>query len=368
VTRYRAGIVGLGRMGWLYDAAVYDRAQARPPAVRDPTGALTTLPPLMAGSPSPAAHPGREGLPQSYAEAFWLHPQTELVAGCDTAPDRRAAFGAHYGIAALYHDYRDCLRAEGLDIVAITSTADLRPDATQFAVECGARAIITEKPMAASLAGADVMVEVCARAGVPLACGNISVSHPAFGNARAQLEHGAIGSVLSLDTGTALAQHNPWIYLVDSPAVWVVGTGDAAPATAPEREFRGAGLIRFQSGVTGSVRPGAPLLRLTGERGELTFDGHAFRLWQDVVTVAGPTRVEVPFPTPNLAGEWSALYTVDDAVACLERGGEPRVSGRRVRDAMEIELALRESQRRGHVRVDLPLADRSLRLHYDWFR
>jgi hypothetical protein len=46
----------------------------------------------------------------------------------------------------------------------------------------------------------------------------------------------------------------------------------------------------------------------------------------------------------------------------IESGGEPLCNGEAGRQALEIAIALRESHRRGGARVDLPLADRSLRL------
>ena len=63
----------------------------------------------------------------------------------------------------------------------------------------------------------------------------------------------------------------------------------------------------------------------------------------------------MPFPEPQVLGEWSILYGVEDVIRCHEQGGEPRVSGRRVRDAMEIEIGLRESHRAGNMKVALPL-------------
>ena len=83
---------------------------------------------------------------------------------------------------------------------------------------------------------------------------------------------------------------------------------------------------------------------------------------------AGTERVEMPFPEPQMPGEWSILYGVDDVIHCREQGGEPRVSGRRVREAMEIQIGLRESHRAGNVKVKLPLPDRSLGMVYEWFR
>ena len=47
---------------------------------------------------------------------------------------------------------------------------------------------------------------------------------------------------------------------------------------------------------------------------------------------------------------------------------EPKNSGRRVAVAIETEIALKLSSDQGGKRIDFPVADRSLRLNYDWFR
>lgn len=360
---YRAGIVGLGWMGWLYDVAT------RPSTALGPSGTPAGLPPLRADrDPPPMAHPGKEGLTSTYAGALVAHPQTELVAACEPDEERLAAFGRRYGVTALYADYRHMLEIERLDFVAVATRTDIRPDVTCLAVACGARGVTTEKPMAHTLAEADRMVEVCAQAGVPLSCGAISVNHPAFVRAKALLDGGMLGRILSLETSSAAAQHNGWLYLIDSPAAWVFGVAADEEAVRANREFTGAGVIQFGSGAPGFLRPGAPFVRITCERGELTFDWRRFRLWLDVESPGGTSRVEVPFAEPQLLGEWSPLYGVDDVLQCIERGGEPRVSGRRVRDAMEIEIGLRESHRQGNVKLPLPLANRSLGLVYAWFR
>ena len=51
-----------------------------------------------------------------------------------------------------------------------------------------------------------------------------------------------------------------------------------------------------------------------------------------------------------------------DLLACIETGKEPNCSGADALHALEIAMAMRESHRRGGVRVELPLTDRSLRI------
>ncbi len=360
---YRAGVIGLGWMGWLYDVAT------RPPTNLGPGAAPKGMPELRPDrDPPPMAHPGKEGLTDSHAGGLIAHPRTELVAGSETNEERLAAFGEHYGVSALYTDYREMLRSERLDFVCVCTRTDDRPEATVLAVECGAKGILTEKPMAHTLAEADRMVDVCRDAGVPLACGPISVGHPAFQCVKELIDGGAIGRVLSFESDSVLAQHNAWMYLIDREAEWVLGVADDEDVVANNREFSGSGIIGFSDGLIGSIRVGAPFVRITGETGELVFNWNRFRLFQDVAGPAGAERVEVALPEPGFLGEWSTLYSIDNVIQCIGGGAEPRVSGRRVRDAIEIQIAMRESHRMGGVRVDLSLADRSLGMTYDWFR
>jgi hypothetical protein len=86
-------------------------------------------------------------------------------------------------------------------------------------------------------------------------------------------------------------------------------------------------------------------------------------------TLAGKRQVEMPWPEPQFVKPYGAIYALADVLDCLAgRLDEPKNSGRRVAVAVEVEVALKASSARGGVRVDLPLADRSQGLNYDWFR
>ena len=121
-----------------------------------------------------------------------------------------------------------------------------------------------------------------------------------------------------------------------------------------------------------AIRPGGPMLRVSGANGEISFErrGRGWRIWRDVKSLTGPTRrVEVPWPDPKFIGSYGAVYCLDDALRCLAGDlDEPKNSGRRVAQAIEVEIALKLSSARGGERVELPLADRSLGLNYAWFR
>lgn len=368
MTQYRAAVIGLGWMGMLYDLArrIPDRFEVDD--VDRPTPPLDVHHRFLYHD-----HPGFEGLPDTYAEALHGRPEIELVAGADRDPKRLRVFGERYGVRARYTDAAQLLRQERPQIVAICTNTKHRAELTCLAVECGARGIFTEKPMAHTLEEADRMVAACAAAGVPLSCGAITTTHPSFGHAKKLLKEGAIGELVSIEASGPCAQHQNWSYFLDSPPAWVAGIGDAPRRESGSDEFAGQGLLVAQDGLVLHFRKGAPGVRLSGSRGEMSFDfGTGWRLWQEVeIRGAKPNKgmAQMPWPPPQFVPPYGGVYSLADVMDCLAgKLDEPKNSGRRVAVALEVEIALKCSAAQGGARVELPLADRSLGLHYDWFR
>lgn len=365
--KYRAGVIGLGWMGMLSDLA---------PRIWDPYNVDDV------DRPTPELdvhrkfhfheHHSNESVPHSWAEVMWDRPEVDLIAGADRDQKRLKAFGERYGNKALYTNAEEMLRAEKLDVVAIATNTKGRADLTCLAVECGVKGIATEKPMAHTLEEANRMVKACADAGVPLCCGAIPVNHPAYAKAKELVKSGAIGEILSIEADAPMAQKQYWSYFVDGMPTWVIGVGDRERRESGSNEFTGQGIMVTVDDQFVHFRKGGALVRVTGAAGEIQLhQGHpgGWRLWQDIDTLNGRQRVEMPWPEPQLVGGYNAVYGLADIIDCLEgRLDEPKNSGRRVIVALEVEIALKQSSARGGVRVDLPLKDRSLGLYYDWFR
>ena len=375
MAKYRAGVIGLGWMGMLYDMAERIGDFFNIDDVDRPTPELNIHRKIYHHE-----HPGKEGLPTSYAEALWNRPDVDLIAAADRDQKRLKAFEERYAISTLYTDATEMLRTEKLDIVAVATNVKGRADLTCLAVENGAKGIVTAKPMVHTLEEADRMVKVCADADVPLNCGAISTTHPSFAKAKELITNGAIGNLLSIEAPRPGAQHQSWSYFLDTSPAWVIGIGDREQrgtgtdefqGPGGSNEFVGQGMMVTETELVVYFRPGAPHLRLTGTTGEIVIPTMAtgFKLWQDIETAAGVSRVEMPWPDPQFVGPYGAVYGLADVIDCIEgRLDEPKNSGRRVATALEIEIALKQSSAKGGIRVELPLADRSLGLNYDWFR
>ena len=375
--KYRGGVLGLGWMGVLYDMGRRDYHNILG-SYKTPKYELES-----ANRPTPDwldvhrkfhhhDHPGKEGLVATYAEALWDRPEVELVAGADRDKKRLDMFGERYGLEALYTDALEMYQKENLDILAIATNTKGRSFLTVKAVEAGVKGIFVDKPMTFTLKEADDMVNACAKAGVPLVGGATTVSHPSFGKAKELIASGAIGEVTSIEAQAPLtSQHQDWSYFVDSELAWVSGTGDKPRRERGSSEFMGQGIIVAKDGTVVHIRDGAPMVRISGSQGEMSFDRtrYYWRLWQDIDTPAGKRRVRMPWPGPQFGLGMRTVYCLDDLIACMEgRMKEPKNSGRLVAVALEAELGLKQSSARGGEPVELPLKDRSLGLTYDWFR
>ena len=365
MTQYRAAVIGFGWMGLLYDLAqrIPDRFE-----IDDVDRPTPTLDVHCNFHHRP--HPGEEGNPTSCAEALWNRPEVELVAGADRDKKRLQAFSERYGINAIYTDAEEMLHQEKPDIVAVCTNTQSRADLTYLAVECGAKGIFTEKPMAQTLAAADRMVKACAEANVPLCCGAITTTHPSFARAKELAESGAIGKLVSIEAGGPSAQHQNWSYFLDNRPSWVIGMGGSPRRESGSSEFTGQGMMVTVDGTVVHFRKGAPGVRLSGVVGEISFDFHrGWRLQQEVDALDDQQRVEMPWPKPQFVPPYGAVYCLADVLDCLAGVlDEPKNSGARVAVALEVEIALKQSAAQGAVRVELPLTDRAVGLHYDWFR
>ena len=368
MAQYRGAVIGLGWMGMLYDLA-QRMGVWHVDDIDRPTPELD----LHRKFHYHDQHSTRKSIPTSYAEALSDRSEIELVAAADRDKKRLAAFGKRYGVRALYTDAKKMLQQEKPDIVAIATNTKGRSDLTCYAVECGAKGIVTEKPIAYTLEEADHMVKACADAGVPLCCGAISTSHPAFGTAKDLMTSGAIGNVISIEAESDknLSQHQNWSYFVDSTPAWVIGVGDLPKRESGSNEFRGQGMMITDAGLVVHFRKGAPAVRITGTRGELYHPEHYsdWTLFQDVETSTVPHRTEMPWPGAKMHIGGGATNGLADVMDCLAgKLDEPKNSGRRVAIALEVEIAIKLSSAHGGERIDLPLEDRSLGLEYDWHR
>src|SRR6478735_11146901 len=167
VTKYRVGIIGLGRIASTID----DEVQGHPSVM----------------------------LPYSHMACYAEVDQVDVVAGADPFEEQRNDFRGRWGVQEMYADYKEMLANEQLDIVSVTTSAKPRPAIVRDVAAAGVKAIFAEKPLAISLAEADAMVADCQARGIALAVGCTRRWDSWWTEARRLIADGQIGQLLQIN-------------------------------------------------------------------------------------------------------------------------------------------------------------------------
>jgi predicted dehydrogenase len=118
----------------------------------------------------------------------------ELVAIADVRKEVAERAAARFGAESAYADYRQLLDRPDVDLVDICTPEFLHAEQTIAAAQAG-KHVLCEKPMAATVAEADAMLDACRRAGVRLMIAHSRRFTPRYQRIRAAIERGEIGDV-----------------------------------------------------------------------------------------------------------------------------------------------------------------------------
>ncbi|MCL4863738.1 MAG: Gfo/Idh/MocA family oxidoreductase [Caldilineaceae bacterium] len=143
------------------------------------------------------------------AGLFAKHPQVEWVACADTIPAnpelRKAPHTREWnrdkvvglGVPKTYDDYRKMLEQEKFDIMIVCSENARHAEVVEACAAAGVH-VVTEKPMAASLADGLRMVRASEAAGAKLIVNWPTTWQPAVRKAKELLDDGIIGRILEV--------------------------------------------------------------------------------------------------------------------------------------------------------------------------
>ncbi len=331
-----------------------------------------------------------------HAEAYTLVPDTQVVAAADIDPDKLDLFCERWSVPQRYRSYEEMLAQADVDIVSVVTLDNLHGPATIAAAEAGARGIFCEKPMAFDLEEADRMIAACDRAGAKLVIDHSMRFEKNFIEVKAMIERGDIGNLrtiranmLSTDQRDPSSWHSQFVtagggelmhngtHLTDlirfyaGDPEWVFATVERGNKAITIEDL-GAGLFRmdsdclffFESG--GRRRYGTFEILIEGDEGRLVIQHGARNSMESMGGWAwepylhrwrGRTEPVEWEPVPTQRDN-ATINAVTDLVDCIENDRESISSGRQGRAALEMIMAVYESQRRGLARVDFPLAIR----------
>jgi predicted dehydrogenase len=172
------------------------------PVAPDIRCALVGLSAIAAAPLEPTLTGGRWALPYSHASALARIPGAQVVAVCDTDPDRLAAFVRTWGETwpglRAYRDAGEMLAVGGIDALGVCTPDHRHADVVIAAAAAGVRAILCEKPLAISLADADRMIAAVEASGMIFAVEHTRRWDPFYARVKELIEAGRIGSVRSV--------------------------------------------------------------------------------------------------------------------------------------------------------------------------
>ena len=287
--------------------------------------------------------------------------------------------------------FGELLARPDVDVVILCTPSGSHPEGAVAAAHAG-KHVITEKPMAITLEGADRMIRACREAGVTLsvifqyrynrdamrlkrAVEAGLFGEPVLANAfvhwhRTQAyyeESGGWRGTWALDGGGALM--NQSIHAIDL-LQWILGPVESVCGYADtlahdiEVEDTASAALRFASGALGviqgttSAHEDAPLkIEIRGTEGSATLEGPRLTAWQPgrEEEVLSSRDLEV---LPESRGDESLgiahRWQLKEIFAALREGREPPIPGEEARKPVEIILGIYQSAAGGE-RVTFPL-------------
>ena len=326
---------------------------------------------------------------RNHFDAIASVPGLGVSAVCDVVEARAHEAGQRLGVP-WFTDYATMLREAACDIVTIATPSGLHPEQGILAARAG-KQVVSEKPMAISLAGADALVRACDDAGVALFVVKQNRLNPAVQLLRKAIDKGRFGRIFVANTTVRWArpqeyyEQAPWrgTWALDGGAImnkashyvdllqWLVGpvasvvAKTATLARKIEAEDTGIAVLQFESGALGCIEvtmltypknlEGS--ITILGERGTVKVGGTAvnrvehwtFADYDDDDKLVDTANTA----PPNVYGFGHQGY-YRNVLAVLRGEATADTDGRAGRKSLELILGIYESARTGQ-EVRLPL-------------
>ena len=329
---------------------------------------------------------------RNHLEAIDRVDGIELVAVADSDLARAKAIGGEQGVPA-FGSLEEMLAEVPSDLVSICTPSGLHPQHGMIAAKAG-RHVLTEKPMAISLAGADDLVQACDAAGVHLFVVKQNRLNPPVQLLRRAIEKGRFGRIYSanvtvrwtrpqeyydaepwrgtweFDGGAIMNQASHYVDLMQ----WLVGPVEsvmaktATQARRIEAEDSGVALLKFRSGALGVIevtvltypRNLEGSITILGEKGSVKIGGTAVNRvehWTFADYDDDDKLVEAANTNPPTVYGFGHEGYYSNVLPVLHGEAKPDTDGRAGRKSLELILGIYESAKTG-CEVPIPLRTR----------
>ena len=134
---------------------------------------------------------------EMHAEVLSRMAGVELSAVCTRRPGRLKDIAGQFNIPKIYTDYRELLRDDDIEAVSIVTHINDHKDITVEALNAG-KSVFLEKPMAGSVVDCDAIIAAAKSAAGKFMVGHICRFDPRVNMAKAAVDEGRIGEVVSM--------------------------------------------------------------------------------------------------------------------------------------------------------------------------
>jgi phthalate 4,5-cis-dihydrodiol dehydrogenase len=270
-----------------------------------------------------------------HATAIGEVPGVRLVAASGRTVTRLDQFTARYGGTG-YPDYRELPRDPAVDAVCVTAPNRLHAEMAVAALDAG-KAVLMEKPMAATVAECDQIVAAVERTGVPFMVAHNYRFLPMYAEAKRLVAGGEIGDPVictaTMAKGWGIEKRQPW-HLAEGGGMWLTNAVhlvdrlswllDSAPRDVraqigtrfheQEADDVGVAFITFDSGAVGLLRAVGYRVGVDDQWTEIQGTAGALRVsHRDGLMIGRDDRWQQIFPPDpdamktGLRAEWTAF-------------------------------------------------------------
>lgn len=134
---------------------------------------------------------------RKHVAAYAALPQAELVAVCDADRERAEAVAAEFGVAAVYPSFEELVADPRVEAVSVVTPEADHVGPTLRALEAG-KPTLVEKPLAATVEDARLLVDAAERTGTPLVPGHILRFETHYAELYGRFHRGELGEIVSI--------------------------------------------------------------------------------------------------------------------------------------------------------------------------
>ncbi|MGM0401455.1 MAG: Gfo/Idh/MocA family protein [Chloroflexota bacterium] len=315
---------------------------------------------------------GTGGMGTGHAHSIQEIEECELSAVCDIVPEVAQEVGETFDVP-YFVDYHDLVDYGEVDAVIVATPHYFHPSISIYAMKSG-KPVISEKPIAVAVSGADAMVKVAQRTGVPFAVMHQTRTAPIWRAAGELVEAGHLGelyrTMLVFSTFRSQAYYDSagwratWggegggVLINQAPHsldrfTWLGGLPSKVTALTMtknhdiEVEDVATAMLEYPDGAVGYLycstteAPTTEIMELAGEKGKLRVVGEEIRFWELPEGVKAfsdasedmwghPPDEEIDVPIPDCeSGHSAVLRNVARHILYGEELLTPGVDGRK---------------------------------------